>query len=119
MQRNIIITLALSVIIAIFAILNAAAIPVNLIFTTVNLSAALVILISACFGAVIVYLFDTVSKRRTKKIIKEHEKTILVMNNEQRELKEKYQETVEELAVLKEQIEVVNQNMELDVVKEQ
>jgi len=113
MQKNIIITLVLSILIAIFAILNAGAIPVNLIFTTVNLSAALVILISASFGAIIVYLFDTVSKRRTSKVIKEYEKRILVLNNEQQDLKAKHDDTLEELKVLKEQIDIVNQNLEI------
>jgi len=41
-------------------------VPINLVFTTVNVSAALVILISA-IGAVIVYFIGAVSRFKLKK----------------------------------------------------
>ena len=67
MQRNLIITLLFSILIAVFALLNAAVIPVNLIFITVEISAALVILISACLGAILVYFLDLAAKLKLKK----------------------------------------------------
>lgn len=119
MQKNIIIILILSIFIAIFAILNAGAVPVNLIVTTVEISAALVILISACFGAVIVFVFDTMTKRKLRKVIKEHEKNIVLITKEHQDLKAKYDDAVSELSVLKDQINVVNENLELNVIEEQ
>lgn len=118
MQKNIIITLILSVFIAVFAILNSAAVPVNLIFTTINLSAALVILISASVGAVIVYLIDTLAKRKTKKVIKDNEKTIVKMTTDYQALKDKYDECSSELELLKEQIEIVRENQDVVAIQE-
>lgn len=118
MQKNIIITLILSVFIAVFAILNSAAVPVNLVFTTINLSAALVILISACVGAIIVYSMDALAKRKTKKIIKENEKTIVRMTTEFQQLRDKYDDCSNELEVLKEQIEVVKENQGVVAIQE-
>jgi len=110
MQKNIIVTLILSVFIAVFAILNAAAVEVNLIFAKVNVSAALIILISASLGAIIVYSIDALSKRRTKKEIKEKEKTIVRMTTELQELTDKYNVCSSDLELLKEQIEIVEEN---------
>lgn len=110
MQKNIIVTLILSVFIAVFAILNAAAVEVNLIFAKVNVSAALIILISASVGAIIVYSIDALSKRRTKKEIKEKEKTIVRMTTEFQELTDKYKVCSSDLELLKEQIEIVEEN---------
>lgn len=82
MQKNIIITLLFSILIALFAILNAGVVPVNLIFTQIDISAALVILISASIGAIIVYSLDAVSKIKTKKKHKELEKKNENLNKE-------------------------------------
>lgn len=117
MQKNIIYTLVLSVFIAIFAILNAAAVQVNLIFAKVNVSAALVILISASIGAIIVYSIDTVYKLKVKKQIKEHEKNILSLTNENEMLKNKNKNFEVENNDLKE----INEkyNAEIIVLKKQ
>lgn len=118
MQKNIIVTLILSIFIAVFAILNAAAVEVNLIFTKINVSAALVILISASIGAIIVYSIDALSKRKTRKIIKENEKTIVRMTSENQELTDKYKECMNELEMIKEQIEIVNENQGVVAIQE-
>ncbi len=89
MQKNIIVTLIFSVFIAMFALLNAAAVPVNLIFTKVDVSASLVILISASVGAVIVYSLDTVSKMKSRKKFRTLEKNNADLDNENKQLKEK------------------------------
>lgn len=118
MQKNIIITLILSIFIAVFAILNAAAVEINFLFAKVNVSAALVILISACVGAIIVYSIDALSKRRTKKEIKDKEKTIVRMTTELQELTDKYKDCTDELEVLKEQIEIVEENQGVVAIQE-
>lgn len=70
MQKNILIMLVFSVFIAIFALMNSEIVPVNLVFVELNLSAALVILISATIGAVIIYSFDAVVIYKLRKKIK-------------------------------------------------
>lgn len=73
MQKKIVIALVLSIVVALFAILNSALIPINLIFTTINVSTALVILFSAAVGATIVYFIGAVSRHKLKKACKELE----------------------------------------------
>lgn len=114
MQKNILITLLFSIFIAIFAILNAQAVEVNFAFTSVNVSAALVILISASFGAIIVYSIDMVSKLKIKKRVKEIEKNLVTVTTENLSLKEKNTEYLTELTELKYQVDVINQQQEQD-----
>jgi len=87
MQKNIIITLLFSIFIALFAILNASAVPINFIFARVDISVALVILISASIGALILYSIGAIGKLKAKKMIKEKDKVIETLNQELNELK--------------------------------
>jgi len=111
MQKNMIITLLFSILIAVFAILNAAVISVNLIFVTLEVSAALVILISASLGAILVYFLDLATKIKLKKT----SRSTLVKYEEQLELftvKEKaYLEEIDglknEVSILETQFEAV------------
>ena len=73
MQKKIVVALVLSIVVAFFAILNSDPVPINLVFTTVNVSAALVILISAAICAVIVYFIGAVSRYKLKKTCRELE----------------------------------------------
>ena len=103
MQRNLIIILVLSIFISLFAILNAGAVPINLFFTSLEISVALVILISATIGAVIVFFLDTASKYQYSKKIKESQKALDKMEKEKEELIEKNQWYESEMARLREQ----------------
>ena len=87
MQKNLIITLLFSIFIALFAILNASAVPINFIFAVVDVSVALVILISASIGAIILYSMGAISKLKARKAIKEKDKMIETLNQELNELK--------------------------------
>lgn len=96
MQKSLIVTLLFSIVIAIFAILNAAPIEINLIATRLSVSAALVILISASFGAVVVYSLEVFSKLKAKKQYrdlekqyKELEKKLDLMGQENAQMKER------------------------------
>ena len=100
MQKNIIISLIFAIIISLFAILNAGVVPVNLIFIKVDISAALVILISACIGAIIVYSMNTISGVKGKKIRKDFDKNYNMTLSENDQLKlelEKLNKEVEDL----------------------
>lgn len=97
MQKNLIIILILSIFISVFAILNAGAVPINLFFTTLEISVALVILISATIGAVIVFSLDTAAKYQYKKTIRENKKHAEKLEKEKAELEEKIAWYEEEL----------------------
>lgn len=103
MQKNLIIILVLSIFISLFAILNAGAVPINLFFTSLEISVALVILISATIGAVIVFSLDTASKYKFRKEIKESQKALEKMEKEKEEMEEKNRWYETELARLREQ----------------
>lgn len=96
MQKSLIITLLFSIVIAIFAILNAAPIEINLIATKLSISAALVILVSASFGAIVVYSLEVFTKLKSKKQYrdlekqyKELEKKLDLMGQENAQMKER------------------------------
>ena len=92
MQKSLIFTLLFSIVIAVFAILNASPIPVNLIFSKLEISAALVILISAAFGALIIYSLDVVSRFKSRKEIKALEKELLEVQISYNYLKGQYED---------------------------
>lgn len=83
MQIRFIIALVFSILVTIFALLNAQSIEVNFIFSTVRLSLALVILGSAAVGALIAALLSAFKQikamlkiRELEKQIKQHTDTI-------------------------------------------
>lgn len=69
MQKQFILFVLLSIIIAIFAITNADIITVRLFFWTFDLSGSLVILISVGLGGLLVFLFGLISFFKNKRII--------------------------------------------------
>ncbi len=69
MQKQFILFVLLSIIIAIFAITNADIITVRLFFWTFDLSGSLVILISVGLGGLLVFLFGLVNFFKNKRII--------------------------------------------------
>lgn len=109
MQKNLIVTLLFSILIAFFAILNAAAIPVNLIFVTVDVSAALVILIAASLGAILVYSLDIAGKMKMKKAIKVAEKNLSASKESVVDMERAYNDEIRglknEIAILETQLD--------------
>lgn len=75
MQITFILSMVFAVVIALFAVANSEPVGINLIFWSFELSQAVVILVSAVVGAVVVFLLSLVSKAkgavRTKGISKE------------------------------------------------
>ncbi|NLL81827.1 MAG: LapA family protein [Tissierellia bacterium] len=74
MEKWFIISLVIAILIGVFAISNGEVVSVNLFFTSIQISQAIVIFISALLGAVIVAIFETVRiwklKRQVKDVIK-------------------------------------------------
>ena len=76
MQAKFIFSLILAVLVAIFAIQNSAAVPVNFIVYHLEISQALIILISAIIGAIMEFSLGFMKKLNLNKKIKKKEKQI-------------------------------------------
>lgn len=94
-----ILSLGFSIIIALFAIANAGSVRVNFIFAIYEVSQAIVILISAIVGAVIVMLLSIVKNIKLNMKISNQEKIIAELQREKEknitqfaELEKKYEE---------------------------
>lgn len=98
MRFNFIVALILSIIVASFAIVNSKIVTINLLFTTVSVSQALVIFISVSIGAIIALLFGFVKEIKLKKQLKEKKKEVKDLIKDKENLKE-------ELTALKKEIE--------------
>jgi uncharacterized integral membrane protein len=71
MQKSLIITLILSIIVIIFAINNNAIVSIDLIFTELEISQAIVIFVCVLLGAVIISIFSWIREMKLKKKIKQ------------------------------------------------
>jgi uncharacterized integral membrane protein len=76
MQSTFIVALIFAVMVAIFALLNGDEVTINLLFKRFEMSQALVILISAVFGAIAVYFMNLVHKVKGSLKTKELNKKI-------------------------------------------
>ena len=88
MRLNFIVALILSIIVASFAIVNSKIVTINLLFTTVSVSQALVIFISVSIGAIIALLFGFVKEIKLKKQLKEKKKEVKDLSKDKESLKE-------------------------------
>jgi putative membrane protein len=70
MQQYFILSLIASIIVVVFAVTNAAAVPVKVFFAQYELSLALIIFISTAFGAVIATMIALVKQFKLNKQIK-------------------------------------------------
>jgi uncharacterized integral membrane protein len=98
MQANIILFLIFAIVIALFALFNATVVTVSFVFAQIEVSLALVIIVSALIGALMVILFDSFKKLKTKKTIKELNKRVAGLESE---LKDKTLESLKKDDVIK------------------
>lgn len=89
MDWRFILSLLFAVIVAVFALQNAPAVEIRFLTFTVSVSQALVILISAMFGAVTVALFSTVRWFKMKSKAKSSAKTIATLEETNRVLQQR------------------------------
>ncbi|MDF2531918.1 MAG: LapA family protein [Clostridia bacterium] len=94
MQLYFILSLITSIIVIIFAITNAAAVPVRIFFVKYELSLALIIFISTAFGAIIASMLGLVKQFKLKKQLKK-------LNNEKQALFTEQEKLQEEISSLK------------------
>lgn len=88
MQLYFILSLITSIVVIIFAITNAAAVPVRVFFAQYELSLALIIFISTAFGAIIASMLGLVKQFKLKKQIKKLHNENQTLTIEQKRLQE-------------------------------
>ena len=86
MEKGFIISLIFAAIVGIFALNNSEKVFIDLFFTKIEMSQALVILISALLGAIIVAFFGWIKNLKFKKEIKELNKRMNSLENNNAEI---------------------------------
>ncbi|MBC8587087.1 LapA family protein [Paratissierella segnis] len=92
MTGRFVISLIFAVIVAIFALQNAASVTIKFFFAEFTISQALIILISAVFGAIIVLILGTIKQFKTNMKVKNLSKSTEKLEEENRELKERIEQ---------------------------
>lgn len=100
MERGFIISLILAAIVGIFALNNSELVEIDLFFTSIFVSQAIVIFLSAIFGAVIVAFLSWVKSLRLKKEIKDLNKSILLTEDEKLKLMDLVDKKEEQIKTL-------------------
>ena len=104
MQRGFVFSLIFAAIVAIFALANADKVAIDLLFTKVQISQAIVIFISTILGALIMALLGMVRTFKSKREIKESNKLIEQLKEEVVNLKLLVENRGEEIQDLNAQI---------------
>lgn len=102
MQVTYILMLVFAVIIALFAAFNGGNVDINLLFTSIQLPQAVVIIGSAAIGAILGYSFDLLKRIKSSLRVKELEKKNAKLEKEVETLQQQIQET-KEISVPKEE----------------
>lgn len=89
MDWKFILALVFALIVAVFAIQNAGAVDISFLTMELSISQALVILVSAAFGALVVFLLSLVRWIKCQTKIKSSAKTISALEQENKQLKMK------------------------------
>lgn len=89
MDWKFVLALIFALIVAVFAIQNAEAVDISFLTMDLSISQALVILISAAFGALVVLLLSLVRWIKCQSKIKSQAKTISSLEQENKQLKMK------------------------------
>lgn len=70
-QGKVIIAILIVILIAIFSVMNTESVPVHFGFTTVSWPLVLILLVAVFLGAILMFLFATISNYQNKKTIKQ------------------------------------------------
>lgn len=116
MAIKFIISLLMALLVAVFAIQNAGSVEINVLLAKYTMSQALVILISAISGAIVVLLLGTVQQVKLTMKLKSTEKTVSRLEEENRALKANMETMEAKLINTGDVQEVLTDNM-CEVVK--
>ena len=111
MQKSLILTLILAIIIGIFALSNSAVVEIDFIFAEVVLSQAIVIFISVLLGAVVAVLLGLIREHKLRKTIKEQKLTIANLEKSTEVLKSEIQSKEDKLKLLYQRGEETPENI--------
>ncbi|MTI67645.1 MAG: LapA family protein [Firmicutes bacterium] len=92
MQIGFILSLIFAIIVTVFAIQNAGNVEIRFLYATVEISQALVIFISAALGAIIVTILGLFREFKSKMKIKDLNKTINKLSEENKKYEERLSE---------------------------
>ena len=112
MEKSFIFSLIFAVLVAIFALANADKVAINLLFTDVLVSQAMVIFISTILGAVIMALLGMFKSFKLKKEIKDLKKQIEPLEIERDNLTALVDERGSEITNLNEKIRAIQEENE-------
>lgn len=100
MEKGFILSLILAVIVGVFAVSNGGKVEIDLIFTEVLMSQAIVIFISTFLGAVIVAILGWIRSWKFKKQIKDLNKKIALVEDEKLRLNQEIEKKEEQIKTL-------------------
>lgn len=112
MEKSFILSLIFAAIVAVFALKNGDKVLIDFIFTKVEVSQAIVIFLSAILGAVVVAILSGVKNIKYKKEIRDLNKKIQSMEEENYNMKALLENRGEEITKLKKIIEELEEEME-------
>ena len=92
MDWKFVLALVFSLIVAVFALQNASAVDISFLNQQLSISQALVILLSAVFGALVVLMLSLIRWIKCQAKIKSSAKTISTLEQENKQLKMKLEE---------------------------
>ena len=107
MEKGFIVSIIFAGVIALFALSNSAKVPIDLFFTEVKISQAIVILVSTLFGAIIAAILAGVRSLKLKKEVKQLKQVVADSDNQ---LKTSYESLEEE----KKRLETLVDSLEKD-----
>src|SRR5690606_23593118 len=112
MEKSFILSLIFAVIVAVFALKNGDKVLIDFIFTKVEVSQAIVIFLSAILGAVVVAILNGVKNVKHKKEIRDLNKKIQSIKEENNNMKALLEDRGEEITKLKKSIKELEQKIE-------
>lgn len=111
MEKGFILSLIFAAIIAVFALNNSGMVLINLLFTEIEMSQAIIIFVSALFGAVIVAILGWVKSYKINKDLKDHNKGIDKIMEDNKALSDLLAAKDEEIAAKDEEILAKNEEI--------
>lgn len=100
MEKGFIISLIFAAIVGVFALSNSEPVTINLIFTELIMSQAIVIFLSAILGAIVVAFLGWVKGLKFKKEIRELNRKVLLIDDEKAKLVELMDKKEEQIKML-------------------
>lgn len=110
MEKGFVLSLIFAAIIALFALNNSEKVLIDLFFTEIQMSQAIIILVSTLFGAIIAAIFSGVRSLKSKKEIKRLKESVCQEEEAKNQIKSSFESLEEE----KKRLELLVDSLEED-----